>query len=517
VQAVGAATGRNGPSLVLDGLGALRGRFENDLMVFRGVPYAASPFGAERFAPPRPLGPWTDEHQALDFGPASPQAPRHAGDALFGGEDCLTLNVWAPREPGIGSGWPVMVWIPGGAFMRGYAGDRVYDGGAFARHGIVFISVNYRVGIDGFMQLRGAPANRGLLDQVCALKWVQKHIATFGGDPRRVTIAGGSAGAGSVACLLGMPDCTGLFNRVIMQSPSTSTQTLEEAERASLAIAELLGTAPTAEAMKCVPLERGVSVVSRLAEEPALRQALGMSARQYFPLRPVVDGDVLTQEPLDALSRNRTSPDLSKIDVLVGSNREEMRLYLLPNGTIDDARVDLPTQFAEAVGWSDRLESHYALESSAKRPGEVLCAMQTDYFYREPARHIAECAAAAGCNVYLYEFEWQSKLHGGRLGAAHGLEVPFVFDQLDSSAGREITGVGAPQSLAAEMHSAWVSFVLAGAPGWPRYTAWERAMMRFSEASACSVDDYVLPPQRTGSLQERPTARAISACRCTTE
>ncbi len=464
-------------------------------MVFRGVPYAATPYGTQRFAAPQARGPWDGELQALQFGPASPQAPRRAGEAFFGGDDCLTLNVWAPSDPPQGAGWPVMIWIPGGAFMRGYAGDPVYDGAAFARHGIVFVSLNYRVGIDGFMHLPGTPANRGLLDQVCALRWVQKHIHRFGGDPRRVTIAGGSAGAGSVACLIGMPDTKGLFGRAILQSPSTSTQTIEEAELASRAIARLLGVAPTVEAMKTVPIERCIAAVNRLAGDPALRQTLGMSARQYFPLRPVVDAEVLTHAPIDALSGRQGGSDLAKVDILVGSNLEEMRLYLLPNGTLDQAEGDLPRRFADAVGWSSRLELHYQRKYANCRPGELLCAMQSDYFYREPARLIAHHAAEAGCDAYLYEFEWQSCLHGGRLGAAHGLEIPFVFDQIDTPAGREITGPGAPLSLAAAMHTAWVRFVVDGLPGWPTNNGEGRTMMRFAEQSALGMDDYRLPPR----------------------
>lgn len=492
-----AAAGSKSPCLALDGLGSLRGQFENGLMVFRGVPYAATPYGTRRFAAPQAVRPWDGELQAFQFGPAAPQASRLAGDAFFGGEDCLTLNVWAPSEPTEGAGWPVMVWIPGGAFMRGYAGDPVYDGAAFARHGIVFVSLNYRVGIDGFMQLPGAPANRGLLDQVCALRWVHTHIDRFGGDPNRVTLAGGSAGAGSVACLIAMQDTVGLFSRAIMQSPSTSTQTLEEAERASRAIAGLLDVAPTLEAMKAVPLERCISAVNRLADDPALRQSLGMSVRQYFPLRPVVDAEVLTHAPIDALPGRAGSLNFLKVDILVGSNRDEMRLYLLANGMLTEAGGELPNRFADAVGWSSRLESHYQRTYADCRPGELLCAMQSDYFYREPARLIAQRAAAAGCDAYLYEFEWQSTLHGGRLGAAHGLEIPFVFDQLDTPAGREITGAGAPASLATAMHTAWVQFVISGVPGWPACSGRGRTIMRFAERSAWAADDYSLPTVTT--------------------
>jgi para-nitrobenzyl esterase len=300
-----------------------------------------------------------------------------------------------------------------------------------------------------------------------------------------------------------------LFNRAIMQSPSTSTQTLEEAERASRAVATLLGVAPTVEAMKSVPIERCISAVNRLADDPALRQTLGMSARQYFPLRPVVDAEVLTHAPIDALAARQGSSGFSEIDILVGSNLEEMRLYLLPNGMLDEARGEPLRQFADAVGWSGRLESHYLRKYANCRPGELLCAMQSDYFYREPARLIAHHAAAAGCNAFLYEFEWQSRLHRGRLGAAHGLEVPFVFDQIETPAGREITGAGAPSSLAATMHEAWACFVRSGLPGWPTYSEEGRTIMRFAETSAWSADDYPLPPGATPS----PRDADLNECR----
>ena len=182
--------------------------------------------------------------------------------------------------------------------MRGDACDPIYDGAVFARQGIVFVSLNYRVGIDGFMFLPDAPANRGLLDQIAALEWIQHHIESFGGDPAQVTVAGGSAGAGAITCLLGMPRSRSLFSRAILQSPSVATQTAAEATSSANAICSLLSVACTAEVMAAVPIADCVSVLSRLANDAALGRSLGMTSRNFFPLRAVVDGEVLAEAPL---------------------------------------------------------------------------------------------------------------------------------------------------------------------------------------------------------------------------
>lgn len=483
------AAPRNTVQTQLDHGGELAGTLEDGIAVYRGVRYARSPFGDLRFEPPEPLSPWSGVRPAFTFAPASPQPARVLGASMFGAEDCLALNIWAPV--GARSGCPVMVWIPGGAYMRGDAADAVYDGSAFAKENIVFVSVNYRVGVDGFMAVPGAPANRGLLDQIAALQWVQRNIAAFGGDPSRVTVAGGSAGGGAIACLMGMPSTEELFDQVILQSPSLATHTVAEADVAAAAIASLLAVPLTREAISAVPLPTLVAALKRLADDPALRKSFGFNTRNFFPIRAVVDGEILRLPPLQAMAKALKTRSRN-LSMLVGSNREEMRLYAVPTGAIEQTTEDDVREFAQDVGMSEQLVGFYAVDpaTSARRaPGETLCAMQSDYFYRIPARNMASHASAAGFPAYLYEFDWSSPRCGGRLGAAHGIEIPFVFNQVATAAGAEITGPGAPTALAEAMHHSWVRFVKEGSPGWPLMDPNRVSLMHFGEQCQITEDD----------------------------
>ena len=206
--------------------GRLRGRRENGVIAFRGVPFAARPFGANRLQPPQQIEAWDGVHDALAFGPKPPQAAYPPGIAeglaeLVGtGEDCLTLNIWTPD---LGRAeCPVMVWIPGGMFeFHATGATAYYDGSRFACDGVVCVTIGYRAGVEGFLYLGDSFSNLGLLDQIAALEWVRDNIAAFGGDPLKVTIFGESAGGMSVAMLLAMSRAKGLFHRAVVQSGNT--------------------------------------------------------------------------------------------------------------------------------------------------------------------------------------------------------------------------------------------------------------------------------------------------------
>lgn len=470
--------------------GRVRGQWLGEgssaLALYLGLPFAAAPFGARRFLPPEPAPAWPGVRDATAFGPIAPQAPRlfEGNDELVGGPDCLTLNIWTPL--GLGDHLPVMVWIPGGGYMRGGSSDPLYDGANLARQGMVFVSINYRLGADGFMHFPDATDNRGLLDQVAALQWVQEHISAFGGDPARMTVAGVSAGAGAVACLLGSPRASELFSRAILQSPSVSCQTLDEADVAAGAIARLLDVAPTRAGIASVPLPALVRAIAQLAFDYALRSRYGMSARNFFPLRPVIDGTLLDAPPLQAMAARWKHVDPP--DILVGANAQEMRFYLVPNGEIDRVDKTRLLAFVQAVGLAESAIQAYAAQMPDATAGELLCAMQSDYYYRVPAQRIAQLAKLTRGRAFLYEFGWKSPQHGGRLGAAHATELPFVFGNLDTPQGLQFTGPKPPLQLSQAMTQAWAAFVTEGRPGWPTYDPRDPRRMQFDSASLCVQD-----------------------------
>jgi para-nitrobenzyl esterase len=243
--------------------GKVRGRVADGVGTFKGIPYAAPPFGVNRLRPPQPVEPWSGVRDAFSYGPKSPQPPYPPqvaqllpAESCVGGEDCLTLNIWSPDRRS--EGQPVMVWIPGGMFAYHATGaSSWYDGSGFARDGIVCITINYRVGADGFLYLGEGNANRGLLDQIAALKWVQENVAAFGGDPGNVTIFGESAGALSVGTLLSLPRAEGLFRRAILQSGAAHhVSSVATAQRVARRLAEQLGVNATQEAIAAVPVDR---------------------------------------------------------------------------------------------------------------------------------------------------------------------------------------------------------------------------------------------------------------------
>ena len=251
--------------------GAVRGSIADGAHVFRGIPFAAAPFGANRLLPPQPVAPWSGVRDALTFGPKAPQPAYPPQIAVMlppelvpSGEDCLTLNIWTPDIGAVGL--PVMVWIAGGMFEYHATGaSSWYDGGRFARDGVVCVTINYRVGPEGFLYLGAGNANRGLLDQIAALNWVRENIAAFGGDPGNVTIFGESAGAMSVGTLLAMPAAEGLFRRAIAESGAAHhVSGAATAERIARLFAEKLGVAASREALAAVPVDRALAAQGEL-------------------------------------------------------------------------------------------------------------------------------------------------------------------------------------------------------------------------------------------------------------
>ena len=481
------------PRVTLPHGGQLQGAWDRGVRVFRGVRYAQAPHGALRFAAPSVVLPWSGVRDATAFAPVAPQLARNAGadTPMLGGDDCLAANVWAPpAEPG--ARWPVMVWVHGGGFFRGSASEPLYDGASFARQGVVFVSLQYRLGIDGFLHFEGeahaAPANRGLLDLLAGLQWVRDHIAAWDGDPARTTVFGQSAGAGALACLLGMRASRGLCQRAILQSPSVACQTLPEAAAARRAVAALVGVEPSLAALGAAPRPAVLHAVHRLAADPALRQQHGLGSRNFFPLRPVIDGQVLAAPPLQALAQ-QWAAQAADLQVLVGSNAEEMRLYHVPGGAIDRVTEAQVRAFVQDVGLeSDAVQALRAsLPPAQQTPGELLCLLQSDFYYRVPAQRIATLAGRWVRSAHRYEFGWPSPQWRGRLGAAHGVELPFVFGNLHTPQGLELTGPAPPRALAEAMHQSWVAFARRGDPGWAPRAGAEPPVRHFGAAlSLCA-------------------------------
>ncbi|MER5914675.1 carboxylesterase/lipase family protein [Streptomyces sp. NPDC001982] len=463
-------------------LGAVRGSLSADgVASFLGIPYAAPPFGPLRFRAPYPPEPWTGVRDATAYGPTTPHAPYAPPfDALIPedaipGEECLNLNVWTPA-PGPGAGLPVMVWLHGGAFSNGSGSASAYDGSAFARDGVVCVTLNYRLGTDGFLHLPGVPDNRGLLDQLAALRWIRANIASFGGDPDQVTVFGESAGAMSIGVLLATGSARGLFRRAILQSGGCH-HFLRPSSAVLIAarLATKLGIEPTSEAFAAVPLTDLLPAQAELrAEVGALPDPdlWGEAALNMMPFEPVTVGPALP------------GPDCG-VDLLIGSNHEEYRLFLVPTERLEAFPEPRLRTMAAAYGVDpDKALPVYCATRPTAAPGELLDAVATDWFYRIPAIRLAESVPGS----HLYEFAWRSPRFGGRLGACHALELAFVFDRLHDPSYAPMLGTHPPQALADAMHAAWVSFAKTGDPGWPAYDTTTRTTMVFAEDPAPEDD-----------------------------
>ncbi|MFC4947758.1 carboxylesterase/lipase family protein [Pseudonocardia sp. GCM10023141] len=485
-----AATGTAaGAAVVTTRNGTLRGGASGGVLAFRGVQYAAPPIGHARFQLPAPVKPWTGVRDALDWGAAPYQPivapPEDAMLFAFPGPDSLNLNVWTP-DPG-STRLPVMVRIPGGDGETGTSGS--FDGATFARDGVVFVSINYRLGVDGFLFADGVEANIGLLDQVAALQWVHDNIAAFGGDPGNVTVVGES-----VAALMAMRRAEGLYHRMIMESGSAQQAlTADAARQVTSAFAAVLDVEPTPAAIAAAPLGSVVDAQTVLRAALGARpdpQAWGGGAgAPVRPWLPVVDEDVLAALPLTRVA----SGSAAGVPVLVGSNAEESRLWLVPDGTIDRATSDLVARAASGYGLTGAAYAAFGAAHPGARPGDLLAALQTDWYHRMPALAVAEARTATAAPTYLYEFAWRSPQYGAQLGSCHAVEVAFVMDRLEDQR-RFFSLVGsastAPQQLATAMHKAWVDFATTGDPGWPRYDTARRATMRFDTVSAVLDDPH---------------------------
>ncbi|MGC0314481.1 carboxylesterase/lipase family protein [Kitasatospora acidiphila] len=456
--------------------GVLAGRRRDGHAVFRGIPYAQPPVGAFRFTAPAPPLHWDGTRQAVEFGPSAPQSgpagtdsaiadPAGAGRAADG--NWLTLNVSTP-DPGA-AGLPVLVWIHGGAYFGGASSDPMYDPAALTAAGIVVVSVNYRVSAEGFALLDGAPPNRGILDQIAALEWVRRNIAAFGGDPGQVTVAGQSAGAGSIAALLTMTQARGLFRRAITHSVPAYHCTPALAAEVTAELAARLGTLPTAAAFAEIEPQRLADAVTALSGDlPGYRERWGRLAQAGIAVCPVVDGSVLPETPWPALTGGRADG----IELLVGHTRDEFRLFSVMTGrlgsfTDEDSRTALDLFAPGAVG-----PQAYRASFPEATAEEMLETVYSDALFRIPSQQLAHANAVAGGTSYVFELALPAPVLGGVLGACHSLDVPLAFGTLSSPVGAQLFGPEPPPEAVAvsrELQRAWIDFAVKGDPGWAPY------------------------------------------------
>ncbi|QKV90875.1 carboxylesterase/lipase family protein [Streptomyces sp. NA02950] len=487
--------------------GTVSGLVENGIARFLGIPYAAAPRGIKRFAAPDPPVSWTGVRAAHTFGATPPQLPMKGklGELFLNpvveGEEYLNLNVWTP-DPGA-TGAPVLVWIHGGGFTTGSNAVTAYNGATFARDGVVCVSVNYRLGVEGFGYVADAPvpANRGLLDQIAALEWVRDNIAHFGGDPGNVTVAGESAGAMSVLTLLSLG--TGLFHKAIAESGSAQiVQTREDAALVTAEVAERLRIEPTAEALAALPVHDLLLVQEAVSEDIAATadpERFGAStiASCGLVLMPVIDGELLHRAPLDALAEGAGQDT----PLLMGTTTEEFRILVVPTSLVgcpdEKPFRDRLAAYGVPADFYDRYAEHDIPPYTRNMPSGIACAVLTDRMFRIPTIRAAEARADATAATYLFEFGWRTDTApnplGVKLGACHSLPLPFAWDTLDNPDSAMFTGDSPPQELADALHGRWVEFARTGRPaGWAPYDTIRRPVMVFrrdNEPSNETVDD----------------------------
>ncbi|MER7673720.1 carboxylesterase family protein [Kitasatospora sp. NPDC096128] len=457
-------------------LGRLAGVAQDGRCAFLGVPYAAAPTGANRFRPPQPAAPWRGTLRAEEAKPGCPQDLSAGGDGV---EDCLHLNIWAPGTGGRHK--PVMVFLHGGAFQLDSAEEAVFDGGRLAVRGdAVVVNLDYRLGILGWTELGALdPAyagsgNNGLRDELAALEWVHRHIAAFGGDPADVTVFGQSAGAVSISAMLAGDHPERLFRRAVVQSgPGYLVHTAAAARRTAGHVFATGGIHTVAD------LDRLTTRQVLDLQEQAQGGLSGPSAAVFFG--PWIDGSLIPGPVVERVAAGSAR----HVDVMTGSTENETDFWALFNPSVLDLPLSAYRTFpAVLADRKQRMYDHYAANRPGLAEGRVVNAMLTDQTERVPTLRLAE-AQSHWRPTYVYQFDWHVPYVTGlpaaqNLGAAHTLELPFLFGGLDlhrfPRGARTVAEQGpALTRLSDRMMGAWADFARGGEPGWPRYTPDSRA------------------------------------------
>ncbi len=476
-------------TITVDG-GELRGIDNAGVLSFLGVPYGASTAGSNRFRPPQPVDAWDGVRDALTFGPSAPQVdtrgassgngsrlltmlyPR-TGSPVEGGavdEDCLRLNIWAPSGERT-EALPVLVWLHGGGFTHGSGNEMAFNGDILAAaEGVVVVTVTHRLGVLGFLDLRefgeDGSANAGMLDIVAALEWVQRNIATVGGDPNRVTICGQSGGSGKVATLGAMPAADALFARSIMMSgPISRANTAEAAAQLRREVSRMLD-APTPEALRMLPVDELLRAQEAVLLEHPLQPSADLALNGIPGFAPSLDARDLPRDPFG----DDAPAALADRALLLGSTTHEAGMFLAedpsygPGLSVADvtARLDaLPS--ADGIGYAE-----LAARFPDEPPHLLLARRMSALMFRDPTHRIADLATGRTEDVWVYEFQQPTEVLGGILGACHSLELAYVFGTVDRVplTGRSLDRLGVSRRM---MH-AWASFARDGDPGWERWS-----------------------------------------------
>jgi para-nitrobenzyl esterase len=461
--------------------GLVDGVQEASVRVFKGIPFAAPPVGALRWQPPQAVAKWEGTRAADRFAPVCPQLgaypPESPPEPMS--EDCLHLNVWQPPAAAERR-LPVMVWIYGGGLENGSASTPLYWGDKLASHGVIVVTVSYRLGALGFLALPAlrqesplhSSGNYGLLDQIAALRWVQRNIAAFGGDPQRVTVFGQSSGANSVSALVASPLARGLFVRAIAESGGLF-EPVEIDPGSWPAGAEAQGE----DFMRRAGAD-SLAGLRRMSAEQLLKIPFGQP-------RLVIDGYVLRKAPFDAYRDG----EQSDVELLIGNNADEGALFLgsrsVTTGNLATIlKEDFPAPLVSLVG-----PGRAATDAAARRSA---VGFEGDLRFGWDMWTWARLAASRGRHkVFFYEFSRTPPFaRDGRyfgLGATHGMEMPYVFDHLDQQG---LAWSEADRKLAAVMSAYWTNFAAsgdpngAGLPHWPAYTAATSDVMKLGEEIA---------------------------------
>jgi para-nitrobenzyl esterase len=489
--------------------GRMQGLIEGNLRVFKGIPYAQPPVGGLRWRPPAPLPRWQGVRHATAFGPECFQpdntfASVYVQEPAPMSEDCLTLNIWAPADA---HDAPVFFWIYGGALWGGASRDPLYDGARLAEHGLVVVSINYRLGVLGWLahprlsaeSPRGISGNYGLLDQIAALKWVRRNIAAFGGDPHDVTIAGESAGALSVMYLMVSPPARGLFAKAIAESGYLVAMPSLRRNRFGMPAAEQSG-------LQLAAALHAPSLAALRAMDP--RKLTDAAAAAHFWPWGIVDGHVLPQQMISAFDRG----EQAHVPILAGFNSGEIRSLMAlappaPASAADYRRI-IRERYGPFAG--DFLRLYPATDMQAS-----ILAATRDGLYGWTAMRLVRDQSALGLPAYLYFFDHgypaadEAHLHG-----FHASELPYVFGTLDGTPPLwpKIPAAASEEALSEAMLDYWSSFArsarpqAAGAPDWPDYGSTE-AYMHFTDAP--HPQTHLLPGMYR--LNEEVVCRRVAA------